>query len=169
MRDLYIFDLDGTLADCRQRLHHIEGQKKDWDAFFKDCINDTPNNWVADLARGLDLAGHILILTGRTVTYEAQTLSWLRKHKIPHDWIVMRGAQDFRPDVIAKPELLSKFLAHTHDRVRFIVEDRAGMVEMWRDLGYNVLDVGPTAYIEHIAERIERKEHVRRTRKKVST
>jgi hypothetical protein len=29
-----LVDIDGTLADCTHRLHHIQKQPKDWDAFF---------------------------------------------------------------------------------------------------------------------------------------
>ena len=30
-----VVDLDGTLADCTHRLHHIRGRRrKNWDAFF---------------------------------------------------------------------------------------------------------------------------------------
>ena len=38
----YIFDIDGTLADCSHRLHYISGEHKDWDAFYKECVNDKP-------------------------------------------------------------------------------------------------------------------------------
>ena len=34
MSKCYIFDLDGTLADCAHRLHHIQKEQKDWKAFF---------------------------------------------------------------------------------------------------------------------------------------
>ena len=37
-RPLAVFDLDGTLADVRHRLHHIEGRRRDWDAFFSAAL-----------------------------------------------------------------------------------------------------------------------------------
>lgn len=30
-----VFDLDGTLADCEHRIHHITKEPKDWRAFFE--------------------------------------------------------------------------------------------------------------------------------------
>ena len=30
---LYIFDIDGTLADNTHRLHFIQGEVKDWEGF----------------------------------------------------------------------------------------------------------------------------------------
>lgn len=36
-----IIDIDGTLADCRHRLHHVlPGRKRDWDAFFGEMDDD---------------------------------------------------------------------------------------------------------------------------------
>lgn len=37
MKSVYVFDIDGTLADLTHRLHHIQKQPKDWDAFFDAC------------------------------------------------------------------------------------------------------------------------------------
>jgi hypothetical protein len=34
----YLFDLDGTLADCTHRLH----RRKHWRAFFAACTADSP-------------------------------------------------------------------------------------------------------------------------------
>ena len=31
-----ICDIDGTLADVQHRLHHLEGDPKDWDGFFAE-------------------------------------------------------------------------------------------------------------------------------------
>jgi hypothetical protein len=38
----YLFDFDGTLADCTHRLHHIKGSRKNWRAFFAACSKDGP-------------------------------------------------------------------------------------------------------------------------------
>ena len=42
MRPLAVFDLDGTLADTRHRLHHLERRPADWDAFFAAARDDPP-------------------------------------------------------------------------------------------------------------------------------
>lgn len=40
----YIFDIDGTIADCSHRLHFITGEHKNWDAFYDACLDDAPIN-----------------------------------------------------------------------------------------------------------------------------
>lgn len=35
---IYIFDLDGTVADLTHRLHFITGETKDWDGFHGACF-----------------------------------------------------------------------------------------------------------------------------------
>ena len=49
-----VVDLDGTLADCTHRLHHIRGRgRKNWDAFFAGCHIDKPNPVVVALVKAL--------------------------------------------------------------------------------------------------------------------
>ena len=38
-----IFDVDGTLMNISHRRHHLEGSPKNWDAFRRDAVDDTPN------------------------------------------------------------------------------------------------------------------------------
>lgn len=44
MKPLYIFDLDGTLADLTHRLHFLENKtdKRRWDKFHAACSKDKP-------------------------------------------------------------------------------------------------------------------------------
>ena len=35
-----IFDIDGTLANCDHRLHHVKNKPKNWDAFYDGCMDD---------------------------------------------------------------------------------------------------------------------------------
>lgn len=49
-----IIDIDGTLADCRHRLHHVlPGQKRDWDAFFSKMDDDGLIDPVASVVRSM--------------------------------------------------------------------------------------------------------------------
>lgn len=60
-----VFDLDGTLADCRHRVHFVTGEEKDWDSFYGACIYDEPIKAMVDLFRDLRGTNHIEIWTGR--------------------------------------------------------------------------------------------------------
>ena len=50
--EFVIVDIDGTVADLRHRLHFIQGEKKDWDAFYSHAGEDSP---IQDLRKSLKL------------------------------------------------------------------------------------------------------------------
>lgn len=146
MRNLYVFDMDGTLADCTHRLHYIHpsgeaNYRKDWDRFFKECVNDEPIKWVMhlfNLCRD-DVKGDILILTGRKETVRQETNDWLIGRGLIYDYIIMRPEKDHAPDDFLKPKLLADFLRDKDFNLRFIVEDRKSVVDAYRKAGYPVL------------------------------
>ena len=45
-----IFDVDGTIADCDHRRHFVE-DNNDWKSFKAETVNDTPVQWVCDIAK----------------------------------------------------------------------------------------------------------------------
>lgn len=54
MTRCYLFDIDGTLSDLTHRLHHIQKEPKDWNAFFDGCGDDAPIKHIVNLAISLD-------------------------------------------------------------------------------------------------------------------
>jgi phosphoserine phosphatase len=75
MKPLYIFDLDGTLALIEHRRHLVEGERKDWPAFFAACVDDAPNPPVIRTLQALRTAGaEIWIWSGRSDEVKAQTV-----------------------------------------------------------------------------------------------
>jgi len=38
--EIVIFDIDGTLADVSERIHHLNRKPKNWDAFFQGMAQD---------------------------------------------------------------------------------------------------------------------------------
>lgn len=164
---IYVFDLDGTIADLNHRLHFVtppidarvgapkevweqhRDWKPNWNAFFDACADDTPIEWVADLMRMLwryeRLTGQrsaLLVLSGRSDRVRRVTEDWMQQRKIPYDFLLMRKEGDHRPDEIVKLEILREFLdskPDCHPRVEFIVDDRQKVVDMWRRNGFNVL------------------------------
>ena len=51
-KDVCIFDIDGTLANCDHRLHHIQDKPKNWDLFYNGCMDD---DVILPVAEMLDL------------------------------------------------------------------------------------------------------------------
>ena len=141
---LYIFDIDGTLADITHRLHFISGETKDWHAFYKACYNDAPIFEVISIARALDAAGHRLVYaTGRSTDIWEETQAWLRKHRVPQfNRIYMRPDGDHREDSVVKSELLDQINKdYANEKLGGIFEDRQQVVAMYRARGLRVFQV----------------------------
>ena len=51
-KDIVLVDIDGTVSIVGDRLKHLQG-KKDWDAFYKACGDDEPNQNVIDIVKVL--------------------------------------------------------------------------------------------------------------------
>jgi phosphoglycolate phosphatase-like HAD superfamily hydrolase len=135
MGECYLFDLDGTLADCSHRLHHIKNSPKDWRAFFKACIDDAPIKHMVDLAQQLEQSGvSIVYVSGRSDEVRHETLEWLSLYRLPDGALYMRKAGDFRADDVVKLELLQQIRADGW-RPIMAFDDRDRVVKMWRANG----------------------------------
>lgn len=148
---VYIFDIDGTLANLEHRLHHIntDGQpKKDWAAFFADCDKDAPIKEVIKTCQDLASNNYIVLITGRTEDIRAKTIDWLSEQGIEYDGLYMRKTGDNRQDNIVKSELLDKFLSDwkmkiEKEEILGVFEDRQQVVDMYRARGLRVFQVAP--------------------------
>jgi phosphoglycolate phosphatase-like HAD superfamily hydrolase len=138
-----IVDLDGTICNIKQRLHHIEtaGLKKNWDAFNEDIPFDEPHNHVIDLVNIYKKAGYkILLVTGRFEKYSHYTTAWLAAHGVGWDMLCMRTDGDYRSDYVVKEEKWMKIIKDNYD-VQFVLDDRDTVVDMWRRNGLKCFQV----------------------------
>ena len=157
-RPLYIFDLDGTLALIEHRRHHVEGPKKDWRAFFAACVDDKPNWPVIRTLQALRKSGaEVWIWSGRSDEVKAETVAWLQRHGcfgFPTDalwaWpfgaperFRMRKAGDHQDDVSLKAGWIAEMEPPEWDRLTAVFDDRARVVQMWRDAGVPCFQVAP--------------------------
>lgn len=133
MKYCYIFDIDGTLADCQHRLHHIEKTPKDWEAFFAACRDDAPIVHMIRLAQSLT-DQHIVFVSGRSDIVRQETIEWLATHGVPDGPLYMRKAGDHKDDSILKIELLAQVRADGYEPM-MVFDDRARVVKAWRDAG----------------------------------
>ena len=102
---IYIFDIDGTLADISHRLHFIKKEPKDWKGFFEACSLDKPIPEVIAVMNALQAAKHtILVVTGRSSEIRDETYRWLNKHSALHHGLYMRNEGDHRTDDQILPE-----------------------------------------------------------------
>jgi phosphoglycolate phosphatase-like HAD superfamily hydrolase len=139
----YIFDIDGTLADCSHRIHLIEMTPKRWDEFFALCSMDRPIAHIIELARVLSKSGAgIVYVSGRSDQCRYETEAWLRAHKVPAGPLYMRKRGDHRDDDIIKLELLEQLRADGFDPI-MAFDDRNRVVAAWRSAGIPCAQVAP--------------------------
>jgi len=139
--EIVIFDIDGTLADVSERLHHINKKPKDWDSFFKGIPQDKAIHSMVRLCNILYDSGiKIILCSGRSDQYRRETIEWLAQEGVNYHELRLRGGHDRRSDVIVKREMLTGM---DRSRILFVVEDRSGVVEMWRSEGLVCLQCAP--------------------------
>lgn len=91
-----VFDMDGVLSDAASRQHYIEGPgRRDWDAFFAACGDDRLIEDVAQLLHLLDAELQIILLTGRPLRVQPQTVAWLERYGLRWDLLIMRDWGDY--------------------------------------------------------------------------
>lgn len=136
-----IVDIDGTLANIEHRIHHLRKQRPSWKDFFEAMSHDKVHEWCRLITNNLPVKK--ILVSGRPNNYETATREWLKINDIQYDELWMRASGDHRPDVIVKKELYEQHIAPKYEVV-FVVDDRAGVVQMWRELGLVCLqcDVG---------------------------
>jgi len=148
MKDIIICDLDGTLANCEHRVHHVRSKPKNWDAFYAGVKDDEANYPVLNLLHTYlesDWLDYRLIFcSGRPERCREDTETWLheqgfhRGHKARYK-LLMRKDGDFRQDYIVKQEILDQHI--DKDRVLFVLDDRQQVVDMWRRNGLTCFQV----------------------------
>lgn len=140
---LFVFDIDGTLADIRHRVHWVANRPKNWKAFNASIEQDGLHGDIAFLLRTFHAAGHKVILcSGRGSEIRERTIGWLNVNDLPFEALYMRKAGDFRQDSIVKVELLEQ-IRKEHGEPDFWFDDRTQVVDAIRAQGVRVLQVAP--------------------------
>lgn len=133
--DAIIFDVDGTLANVSGIRHHVRTRPKDFHAFHADSIDCPPNEEVAEATRKAREDGYaVIVVTARENRWMYHTIIWLQENNIPYDEILMRSANDFRPD----REIKAEILAYLQRRGYNIVEawdDNPNIISLWEEAG----------------------------------
>ena len=145
MRNCFIFDLDGTICDVRHRRQYVATKPRNWNAWNKGLVNDTPNRAVEFVYKALhnycygDVAD-LFFVSGRSDDYRRETEKWLKDHGFAWDYLFMRKYKDHRDDAVVKGEIADEILK-THN-ILGVFDDRQRVVNMWIERGIWVFDVG---------------------------
>ena len=147
LKDIVIFDLDGTLADVTHRRHFVEKPDKvdaDWRAFYAACTEDDVNRPVAEAFDALRDCGHyeVWIVSGRSDEVREATEQWLFVNDLEPHKLLMRSARDHQPDTKLKKAWLDDGTI-PKGRVLCVFDDRDSVVAMWRAEGLACFQVAP--------------------------
>ena len=133
-----IVDLDGTVA-IHQRNPY------DYDSLHTDLPNtNVIQQVISEWAGGT----HILFTSGRPDSHRKHTTAWLGHHVgfTPADGtdvrMFMRRADDKRMDAVVKYEIFDEEIRNKY-RVKYCLDDRNQVVDMWRSIGLEVWQVNP--------------------------
>ena len=130
-----LVDIDGVLSDATGRQHFLEETpKRNWRAFFDACGEDAVIAEVARLIELLDRDLAVLLLTGRPVRVQPQTLAWLERHDIRWDLLIMRNVGDYALAREFKRGTVGELRAWGFD-LRLAFEDDRRNLEMFHEEG----------------------------------
>lgn len=139
IKPLYIFDLDGTLADISHRIHFLKNENDHgrWDKFFKACIDDTPVRSIVETYNQLIKIADVWIFTGRPESVREETENWICRNTLTfrdglESKLVMRPTGDHTPDDLLKELWLRNMLEIDRRRLVGVFDDRNSVVNMWR-------------------------------------
>ena len=139
--EFVIFDIDGTIADISERVHHVRRKPKNWNAFNAGMAQDKAIHSMVRLCKILYAAGlRIILCSGRKERNRPETVEWLEKQGVPYHQLLLRKDEDFRSDAVVKREILQTL---DKSKILFVVEDRSRVVEMWRSEGLVCLQCAP--------------------------
>ena len=89
--ELVIFDIDGTLADISERVHHVRRKPKNWNAFNAGMAQDKAIHSMVRLCNILYAAGlQITLCSGRSEESRPETVAWLEKQEVQYHELVLR-------------------------------------------------------------------------------
>ena len=135
-----VFDVDGVLSDATNRQHFVTGRKRDWNAFFDAVGEDTVIPAVARVLELLDPVVVIVLLTGRPLRVQPQTVAWLDRNQLRWDLLVMRPSGDYAAAQAFKRRSIDELRAYGMQLELGFEDDRRNL-EMFQAQGI------PTLYV----------------------
>ena len=143
MRDAVIFDLDGTLADVDEFLHHLvhrPDSPRDWQGFHTEVGKAKVKLDVLSMLHLYQHRGvYTILLTSRNVEWQEETMGWLKKNNITYDVLMMRSKGDRRSAPEFKEDRFKK-ISQDFNIVR-VFDDHPGVCGVAEELGIPVTKV----------------------------
>jgi predicted kinase len=128
-----LVDVDGTIALNVTGRSYYDMTK---------TLEDKPNLPICNLVRMLSKNHSVVFVSGREDSAKEDTKLWFTEYDIPFDEIFMRKTGDSRKDFVVKEEIYAKYIKNDFD-IRYVIDDKRQVVDMWRRLGLCCLQVAP--------------------------
>lgn len=139
-RDVVICDIDGVLSDARGRQHFLTRTPPDWQGFFLASEKDPP---IQEYASHLDTYPESVLrvlLTGRPIEVQEETVRWLARQQIVWNLLIMRDFGDYSVAVAFKKAMAER-LMNIGTNVIAAIDDDPSICEMYESIGI------PTTYV----------------------
>lgn len=130
LREAIIVDMDGTLS--------LLNGRNPFDA--STCDQDLPSQPVLETVLKWQESVQIIVVSGRTDDCQLQTENWLNRHGVKYGSLHLRKTGDQRKDAIIKEEIYREWIEGKYN-IKFVLDDRQQVVDMWRRLGLTVFQV----------------------------
>ena len=147
MRALYIFDIDGTVANIEHRVHKLKeiDNPDRWDEFYSMCDKDVKNMPVIEtLNRILASGAEVYFFTGRVEAVRDKTEKWLLLNLyIGEVNLTMRPDGNYTPDHLLKDKWYNSMFDVDKKRLVAVFDDRQSVVDMWRSNNVACFQVAP--------------------------
>jgi hypothetical protein len=168
MTTFAVFDIDGTVADDRDRRHFISDTTDPVARYilYHEAMETDPVINTELVSAAQEKRCKIVFATSRPDRYHQRTVDWLRKHfpRIPVIRLLMRKAGDFRPSPEVKVDMVDALARE--GGIAIVYDDREDVVLALRRFGFNAelvtfcgtapsethLDTAPDAILRKMAE-----------------
>lgn len=130
-KPVVIVDIDWTLAKMSDRIKCIQQEPKNHDEFYARVLEDTPHQPVVNVVNMLADTHTIIIVSWRRNQSCADTIQRLNKYWVKYNHILMRNANDRRPDRMVKKEIYERCLKWND--IRMVFDDRKQVVDFWKE------------------------------------
>lgn len=141
---IYVFDIDGTIANNEHRSHLLPSSNlnltSSWKDYNKACSGDSPIIPMIKMMNALAEPSQVYIMTSRSDQVEWRALEWLQDNDVEYDSIYMRSRNDNRKDYKIKEEWLNEISGGYKGNV-VIFEDNPKVIKHLRSRGYTVMAV----------------------------